>query len=87
MAVAAVASPLKVMGGLFPFFYGRQVQGSVTYFGKVAAGNGFFGKYIADQSIKLWLGLFYTTETIELYAYATDFEMLTCGMKIHAFQF
>lgn len=53
MAVAAVASPLKVMGGLFPFFYGRQVQGNVTYLGKVAAGNGFFGEYIADQLIKL----------------------------------
>ena len=41
----SVASPLK-MSAPWVFFYGRLVQGNVTYLGKVHAGNGYFGNVI-----------------------------------------
>ena len=38
-----VSLPVTVIGGGSPFFFGRLVQGNITYLGKVHAGAGAFG--------------------------------------------
>lgn len=37
-----VASPIQVVGGYSPFFFGRYVTGGITYTGKVHCGNNTF---------------------------------------------
>lgn len=46
-----VPSPVTVTSGSYPFFYGRLVQGNVTFLGKIHAGAGVFGEKLPSSLI------------------------------------